>query len=105
MTISSPTEELFVYKEVERIDVFETLSIAKFRGVPFCEKRFTKAIVFYFSDECMVLDKLVWFDEMLRVSFGEEPESLLYDESLDWKTEEDENGVAFEYSMEKVNLC
>ena len=103
-TISSDTEELIINKQVTRIEVFETKIISKYGKVPFCEKQFTKAIVFYFEDECMVIDKLAWFDEMLRVSFGSSPEKLLYDESLDWESDIEEDGVAFEYSLKKSAL-
>ena len=60
--------------------------------------------MFYFEDECMVIDKLAWFDEMLRVSFGSSPEKLLYNESLDWESDIEEDGVAFEYSLKKISL-
>ncbi len=103
-SISPETEEIVVNKKIDKIEIFETSTVAKFQGIPFCEKRFTKAIVFSFRDECLVVDKLAWFDEMLRVSFGKNPEDLLYDESQDWEPDEDENRVSFEYSIEKVEL-
>ena len=103
-TISSVTEKLTINKQVTEIEVFETKIISKYGKVPFCEKQFTKAIVFYFKDECMVIDKLAWFDEMLRVIFGSRPEKLLYDESLDWESDIEEDDVTFEYSLKKIAL-
>ena len=103
-SILSETEDFVVNKTIEKIEVLESKTVAFLQCIPFCEKLFTKALVFYFNDGCMVIDKLAWFDEMLRISFGESPKNLLYDESQDWESEEDGNEVSFKYSLKEVEL-
>lgn len=101
-SISSPTEELAVNKTVQKIRIFESKTTALSQGVSFCERLFTKAIAFYFEEGCMTVDKLAWFDEMLRVRFGNDPNTMLYDESQDWMNDDCE--VTFEYSLEEKEL-
>ncbi|MCD8316616.1 MAG: hypothetical protein LUB61_04355 [Eggerthellaceae bacterium] len=46
---------------------------------------YPQAIVFGLDDGFLVLDKEVWFSEMIVIKQGNEIEGLLYDDSINWE--------------------
>lgn len=102
-TISSETEVFEIDKMVKCITVLENKVIALENKRPFCEREFTKSIVIDFEDETLLIDKLAWFDEMLKFSLGSDVQRFIYDESHDWESDEDDD-ITFEYTLKKVEL-
>ena len=71
----------------------------------FYSRKTTKAIIFYTDEDCLVLDRHNWFDEMMFVTQGPDAESLLEDEWADWEDiEEEEPGIHYEFTMSRETL-
>ncbi|MBQ6452795.1 MAG: hypothetical protein IJJ14_00385, partial [Coriobacteriales bacterium] len=60
-------------------------------GQPVASITYPQAIVFHTEEGDIVLDKEVWFSEMIAVKIGESARELLYDESVNWVDELDES--------------
>ena len=62
---------------------------------------YPQAIFFELESDVLMFDKEVWFSEMLVIKRGQDVESLLYDESVNWEDDlEEDPSTHFEFHTE-----
>ena len=96
-----------IEKKVECIKIFESEIKYFENGKQYYQNNTIKAIAFKLKDKWMVLDRKVWFDEAITISFCEDVRDGIRDDSQDWKNEEDENSnntLAMKYELKSYEL-
>ena len=75
------------------------------KGAPVAKLEYPQAIAFHTDSDIIMLDKEVWFSEMIVLKNGERIEDLLYDESVNWEDNPDEDpSTHFEFRTEIQSL-
>jgi len=67
--------------------------------------KYPQAIAFQTDGDVIVLDKEVWFSEMLTIKLGDDIEDLIYDESVNWEDDSEEDpGTRYVFKTEIASL-
>ena len=70
-------------------------------GEPVAKLEYPQAIAFRTDSGVIVLEKEVWFSELLAIERGDSIDALLYDESVNWEDDPDEDPTThFEFRTE-----
>lgn len=95
-TVPTEVTRKMISKKITQIRIFES-EIKYFKnGNQYFQNNITKAIAFKLGDEWMVLDRQVWFDETIEVTFCFDVFAGIKDDKEDWQNGEDDennNGV------------
>lgn len=82
----------------DRLDLYE-------RGELVYSRETSKAVVLLTDLGAFCLDRQVWFEEMLTISSGPDPDALVCDEWAGWEDdEEEEPGIHYEFSKTAERL-
>lgn len=74
-------------------------------GVPVARVEYPQAIAFAFDSCAIVLDKEEWFSEMIVIKRGGDLEEALYDESVNWEDDPEEDPTThYEFHTEVQEL-
>lgn len=74
-------------------------------GKPVAKLEYPQAIAFRTESGVIMLDKEVWFSELLVIKQGERIGDLLYDESVNWEDDPEEDpSTHFEFRTETQDL-
>ena len=74
-------------------------------GEPVAKLEYPQAIAFRTDSGVIMLDKEVWFSELLVVKRGDSIDALLYDESVNWEDDPEEDPTThFEFRTETQEL-
>ena len=74
-------------------------------GEPVAKLEYPQAIAFRTDSGVIMLDKEVWFSELLVIKRGDSIDALLYDESVNWEDDPDEDPTThFEFRTEMQEL-
>ena len=74
-------------------------------GEPVAKLEYPQAIAFRTDSGVIMLDKEVWFSELLVIKRGDSVDELLYDESVNWEDDSEEDPTThFEFRTETQEL-
>ena len=74
-------------------------------GAPVAKLEYPQAIALHTDSGIILLDKEVWFSEMIVIKRGESIDELLYDESINWEDDPEEDPTThFEFRTEIQSL-
>ena len=74
-------------------------------GEPVAKLEYPQAIAFRTDSGVIMLDKEVWFSELLVIKRGDSIDALLYDESVNWEDDPEEDPTThFEFRTETQEL-
>lgn len=74
-------------------------------GVPVARLEYPQAIAFTTDAGVIMLDKEVWFSEMIVIKRGDNADEMLYDESVNWEDDPEEDPTThFEFRTETQEL-
>ena len=97
-----------VEKAIKNIRVFESEIKYFENGELYYQNNITKAIAFDLNDEWLVLDRKVWFDEAITITFCSEPLKGIKDDSEDWQNydeyEDCNSGLTMEYKLNHYDV-
>lgn len=91
-----------IAKEVKGINIYESDVKYFENSIQYFQMVITKSIAFELDDTWLVLDRKVWFDEAITVSFCEKPEDGIRNDADDWQNGSDEtdfDGLTMEYQL------
>ena len=74
-----------INKTIHSISVVDELIEIGNNNETVSKLKYAQAIIFNFEDESLILDKEVWFDETLAIKAGPDPNTLIYDDSVNWE--------------------
>ena len=98
----------FIEKAIKNIRVFESEIKYFENGEQYYQNNITKAIAFDLNDEWLVLDRKVWFDETITITFCSEPLKGIKDDSEDWQNydeyEDCDSGLTMEYKLNHYDV-
>ena len=73
--------------------------------MPVARLEYPQAIAFTTNSDVIMLDKEVWFYEMIVIKRGGSADEMLYDESVNWEDDPEENPTThFEFRTETQEL-
>ena len=86
-------------KPVRSVEVLSDVISVFGDGIEVATIKYPQAIVMGVGDDFIVLDKEVWFSEMIALKRGVSADELLYDDSINWEDNHEEDpGTHFEFS-------
>lgn len=103
--MGTDTTTFEVNEIITAVTVINDLSNIYGEGAPVAKLEYPQAIVLHTGSGIIMLDKEVWFSEMIVLKNGERIEDLLYDESVNWEDDRDEDpSTHFEFRTEIQSL-
>ena len=94
--IGETVDGLFVVNDI--VDIFGNGNLV-------AKLEYPQAIALSLGETIIVLDKEVWFSEMIAVKQGDDTKQLLYDESVNWEDNPEEDpSTHFEFHTETIEL-
>lgn len=95
---SASTTVMEIGKTVTGVRIVSDEIVVHGDGLPVAEIVYPQAIVLELEDGVIVLDKECWFSEMIAIKQGEDAESLIYDESVNWADDSEDPSTHYEFS-------
>lgn len=103
--VGTDTTVLRVDKFIDRVTVVNNIAEIYGDGILVAKLEYPQAIAFQSETDAILLDKEVWFSEMIVIKMGERIDDLLYDESVNWEDDPEEDpSTHFEFSTETQAL-
>ncbi len=103
-TVPLEVKTKLVGKQIKNIRVYESEIKYFENSLQYFQMNITKAIAFEFEDVWLVLDRKVWFDEAITVTFCSVPEEGIRRDEEDWQNGDDEV-LDGEFTMEYQIIC
>ena len=102
---SPQTTIIPVGKRVEGITVVDDIVEVFGDGNPVANIAYPQAILFDLGDEWLSLDKETWFEETIAIKAGTDPALLVYDDTINWADDPDEDPTThYEASTQRMEL-
>lgn len=95
ISVDSPVNEIEVV--VDNAEVFGD-------GRRVASLAYPQAVIFHCADDVIVLDKEVWFSEMIAVKRGETDEGLVYDDGVNWEDDPEDPSTHYEFTQHRLVL-
>ena len=91
---------------VENVVIFESQVKYFEKGELYYQNNIIKAIAFKLSKQWMILDRKVWFDEAITITFCDDCMAGIRDDSIDWRNEDDEESgnLTMEYELKNYEI-
>lgn len=103
--VGTETTVMAVDAAVNGIAVINDIADIYGEGEPVAKLEYPQAIAFRTDSGVIMLDKEVWFSELLVIKRGDSIDELLYDESVNWEDDPEEDPTThFEFRTEKQEL-
>ena len=103
--VGTDTTVMTIDAVVDGIAVINDIADIYGEGEPVAKLEYPQAIAFRTNSGVIMLDKEVWFSELLVVKRGDSINTLLYDESVDWEDDPEEDPTThFEFRTETQEL-
>ena len=97
--VSAETSSIEIEKTITSIKIVSDSIVVYGDGTPVATITYPQAVILVHEDGVIVLDKECWFSEMIAVKQGKDAENLIYDESVNWEDNPDEDpSTHFEFS-------
>lgn len=97
--VSAATTTMKIDKVIIGIRVISNVIVVHGDGKPVATITYPQAIVLEHAGGVIVIDKECWFSEMLAIKQGKNAEALLYDESINWEDDPEEDPTThYEFS-------
>ena len=97
--VSAETSSIEVGKTITCIKIVSDSIVVYGEGSPVATITYPQAVILEHEDGVVVLDKECWFSEMIAVKQGKDAEDLIYDESVNWEDDPEEDpSTHFEFS-------
>lgn len=103
---ASPNTTTYEFGElVSSVEILSDIIGVFGDGAEVATIKYPQAIVMGVGDSFIVLDKEVWFSEMIALKRGANAHELLYDDSVNWEDNPEEDpGTHFEFSTELEDI-
>jgi hypothetical protein len=103
--VGADTTVMTIDAVVEGIAVINDIADIYGEGEPVAKLEYPQAIAFRTNSGVIMLDKEVWFSELLVIKRGDSIDELLYDESVNWEDDPEEDPTThFEFRTETQEL-
>lgn len=99
---SPETSTFLVDKHISGIKVIEDSIEVSADGSLTSRTIYPQALVFNLGDEFLVFDKEVWFEETIAIKKGKDLSALIYDDSVNWEDDLEED-PSTHYSMSQTS--
>ncbi|WP_322155000.1 hypothetical protein [Paratractidigestivibacter sp.] len=99
--VGTDTTVIDVGETVEGVTVVNDVAEIHGEGRPVARLEYPQAVAFHTGSGVIMLDKEVWFSEMIVIKRGGSVGELLYDESVNWEDDlEEDSTTHFEFRTE-----
>lgn len=103
--VGADTTVMTIDAVVDGIAVINDIADIYGEGKPVAKLEYPQAIAFRTNSGVIMLDKEVWFSELLVIKRGDSIDELLYDESVNWEDDPEEDPTThFEFRTETQEL-
>ena len=102
--VSVETTVISVDSTVEEIEVVVDNAEVFGDGKQVASLSYPQAVILHCADGVIVLDKEVWFSEMIAVKRGETDEGLVYDDGVNWEDDPEDPSTHYEFVQQRVAL-
>lgn len=103
--VSADTTVFNIDEAITSVHVINDVADIYGEGSKVARLEYPQAIAFGTDAGVIMLDKEVWFSEMIVIKRGEEIKDLLYDESVNWEDDPEEDPTThFEFHTETQEL-
>ena len=103
--VGADTTVMTIDAVVDGIAVINDIADIYGEGEPVAKLEYPQAIAFRTDSGVIMLDKEVWFSELLVIKRGDSVDELLYDESVNWEDDPEEDPTThFEFRTETQDL-
>ena len=103
--VGTDTTVMSVDTFVNGITVINDIAEIYGEGKLVAKLEYPQAIAFHTDSDVIMLDKEVWFSELIVIKKGERIDGLLYDESVNWEDDlEEDPSTHFEFHAETQEL-
>ena len=103
--VGTDTTVISIGKTVDNVSVVNDIAEIFGDGELVARLEYPQAIAFGINDGIIMLDKEVWFSEMIVMKRGERIDELLYDEAVNWEGDPEEDpSTHFEFRTEITEL-
>ena len=103
--VGADTTVMTIDAVVDGIAVINDIADIYGEGEPVAKLEYPQAIAFRTNSGVIMLDKEVWFSELLVIKRGDSIDELLYDESVNWEDDPEEDPTThFEFRTETQEL-
>ena len=103
--VGTGTTTFEVNEIITAVTVINDLANIYGEGAPVAKLEYPQAIALHTDSGIILLDKEVWFSEMIVIKRGESIDELLYDESINWEDDPEEDPTThFEFRTEIQSL-
>ncbi len=103
--VGTDTTVMSVDAFVNGITVINNIAEIYGEGKLVAKLEYPQAIAFHTDSDVIMLDKEVWFSELIVIKKGERIDGLLYDESVNWEDDlEEDPSTHFEFHAEMQEL-
>ena len=103
--VGTGTTTFEVNEIITAVTVINDLANIYGEGAPVAKLEYPQAIALHTDSGIILLDKEVWFSEMIVIKRGESIDELLYDESINWEDDTEEDPTThFEFRTEIQSL-
>lgn len=103
--VGTDTTVIDINTFVDGITVINDVAEIYGEGKLVAKLEYPQAIAFHTDSGVIMLDKEVWFSELIVIKKGDNIEDLLYDESVNWEDDlEEDSSTHFEFRTETQEL-
>ncbi|MGN0078981.1 MAG: hypothetical protein ACI36T_00390 [Eggerthellaceae bacterium] len=103
--VGTDTTTFEVNEIITAVTVINDVANIYGEGAPVAKLEYPQAIALHTDSGIILLDKEVWFSEMIVIKRGESIDELLYDESINWEDDPEEDPTThFEFCTEFQSL-
>lgn len=103
--VGTDTSSFEVNEIITAVTVINDVANIYGEGAPVAKLVYPQAIALHTDSGIILLDKEVWFSEMIVIKRGESIDELLYNESINWEDDPDEDpSTHFEFRTEIQSL-
>ena len=103
--VGADTTVFQVGKTVDSITIINDVADIFGNGKLVAKLEYPQAIALHTNDGVIVLDKEVWFSELIAIKYGTNVNNLLYDDSVNWEDDPDEDSTThFEFHTEAQKI-
>lgn len=103
--VGTDTTTFEVNEIITAVTVINDLANIYGEGAPVAKLEYPQAIALHTDSGIIMLDKEVWFSEMIVIKRGESIDELLYNESINWEDDPEEDPTThFEFRTEIQSL-
>ncbi|MGI6033857.1 MAG: hypothetical protein ACOX69_10605 [Coriobacteriales bacterium] len=103
--VGADTSVFQIGEVVEKVSVIDDIADIYGNGALVARLEYPQAVAFHTAGGVIMLDKEVWFSEMIVIKRGSSIDDILYDESVNWEDDPEEDpSTHFEFRVETEEL-